>query len=301
MRNPNTFIIGAPKCGTTALASYLAGHPNVFMSSPKEPHHFVHEDMPEKSNYASQTKYLEIFEMANENHLIIAEASVWYLYSADAIKKIATFDKKAKLILMLRRPDEMVYSMHSQGVVTLQENIVDFEQAWKLSVSNTKRLSYSALCKEPRLLQYNQIAKYGKQLANVKSHFPDSQIHIVFYDDFKLNTSSEYKRVLQFLNLPLEERKTFPTVNPNTQLRNPKAGAILKKTSPTFMAGINRFKKILGIKKLGIKQKLRKLNEKKTERLPLSADLKQEIILVYKDDIELLAEITNRDLTHWLS
>ena len=37
---PNFFIIGAPKCGTTALSRYLSQHPNIFMSDPKEPHYF---------------------------------------------------------------------------------------------------------------------------------------------------------------------------------------------------------------------------------------------------------------------
>ena len=37
MRQPNTFIIGAPKSGTTALASYLSAHPAAFVCNPKEP------------------------------------------------------------------------------------------------------------------------------------------------------------------------------------------------------------------------------------------------------------------------
>ena len=33
-------IAGAQKCGTTALAHFLAQHPEIGMSSPKEPHLF---------------------------------------------------------------------------------------------------------------------------------------------------------------------------------------------------------------------------------------------------------------------
>ena len=40
-RIPDFFIIGAPKCGTTALYSYLDVHPATFMSPVKEPHHFT--------------------------------------------------------------------------------------------------------------------------------------------------------------------------------------------------------------------------------------------------------------------
>ena len=38
--NPNLFIIGASKCGTTSLWYMLNNHPGVFMSTPKEPWFF---------------------------------------------------------------------------------------------------------------------------------------------------------------------------------------------------------------------------------------------------------------------
>ena len=41
---PNFNIIGAMKAGTTSLASYLASHPEVFMSTPKEPGFFNQPD-----------------------------------------------------------------------------------------------------------------------------------------------------------------------------------------------------------------------------------------------------------------
>ena len=41
MKRPDFFIVGAPKCGTTALSEYLRSHPNVFMTEPKEPMYFM--------------------------------------------------------------------------------------------------------------------------------------------------------------------------------------------------------------------------------------------------------------------
>jgi Sulfotransferase family len=37
---PGFFIVGAPKCGTTALYTWLDQHPGVFISKPKEPDWF---------------------------------------------------------------------------------------------------------------------------------------------------------------------------------------------------------------------------------------------------------------------
>ena len=39
-RYPDTYIIGAPKSGTTSLYEYLRGHPEVFLPEVKEPCYF---------------------------------------------------------------------------------------------------------------------------------------------------------------------------------------------------------------------------------------------------------------------
>ena len=40
MSGPDFFIVGAPKCGTTALAKLLNDHSEVEFSKEKEPHFF---------------------------------------------------------------------------------------------------------------------------------------------------------------------------------------------------------------------------------------------------------------------
>ena len=41
MRRPDFFIVGAPKCGTTAIKRYLEHHPDIFMPLLDiEPHFF---------------------------------------------------------------------------------------------------------------------------------------------------------------------------------------------------------------------------------------------------------------------
>ena len=48
---PGFFIVGAPRCGTTAMSTYLSGHPEVCFSVPKENHFFA---LHEKSSVQSQ-------------------------------------------------------------------------------------------------------------------------------------------------------------------------------------------------------------------------------------------------------
>ncbi|MGM0442275.1 MAG: sulfotransferase [Elusimicrobiota bacterium] len=54
---PNLFIVGAPKCGTTFLHTYLDKHPSIYMSTPKEPRFFCKDFHRESDNYYGYKKY----------------------------------------------------------------------------------------------------------------------------------------------------------------------------------------------------------------------------------------------------
>ena len=96
MNKPNLFIVGAPKCGTTSMFSYLQQHPDIFMSNNKEPHYFG-SDLTRIGNLYNFTEneYLKLFLNAN-NEKIIGEASTHYLYSKTAPKEIKSFNKESK-------------------------------------------------------------------------------------------------------------------------------------------------------------------------------------------------------------
>ena len=66
MKEPNFFIVGAPRCGTTALYSYLSEHPNIFMPGVKELNYFA-DDFPnmQKIAFRSYNDYLRLFIKAN--------------------------------------------------------------------------------------------------------------------------------------------------------------------------------------------------------------------------------------------
>ena len=59
-RKPAFFMLGAPKCGTTALASYLATHPLIRVSEPEEPNYFC-KDLQVDSRLASDEECLATF------------------------------------------------------------------------------------------------------------------------------------------------------------------------------------------------------------------------------------------------
>ena len=136
MKKPDFFIVGAPKCGTTALAEYLRQHPDVFFSDPKEPCYFCN-DFPRKRYVESESDYTALFRKAKSGS-ILGEGSVWYLYSECAIENIYQFNPNAKIIAMIRNPVDLVYSLHSQLVYSGEETISDFEEAWDIQYKRLK-------------------------------------------------------------------------------------------------------------------------------------------------------------------
>lgn len=300
MQRPNTFIVGAPKCGTTALAQYLSRHKNIFVSDPKEPHYFVNSEMPGYTKFKTLESYLALFSEAESCHSIVVDASVWYLYAKDTARKIKEFCPDAKIIVMLRRPDEMVYSRHSQGLLNLQEDIEDFEVAWKASLKGDFRTSYSKYCKDPSTLQYNNIARYSEQISRYQDYFSDGSIHYIFFDEFKAKTKVVYEEILRFLSLEPDGRQDFPIVNANASLRTKFIERLLKNPPKMIMKNMSRFKNILGINESGITKFLRSINEKSAKRKILSEEIRLEIIENYKLDMIRLQSITGRDLSHWL-
>ena len=75
---PNFFIVGAPKCGTTALYAYLRQHPDIFMPETKEPNFFGHDIERRRSQRLTEEEYLALFRLAGDARRV-GEASVRYL------------------------------------------------------------------------------------------------------------------------------------------------------------------------------------------------------------------------------
>ena len=82
----NLFIIGAMKSGTTSLHEYLNEHPQIAMSTEKEPGYFVEELSLDKDN----SWYQSLFENTT-NELYFGESSTHYA-------KYPTYDGVAERI-----------------------------------------------------------------------------------------------------------------------------------------------------------------------------------------------------------
>tara|TARA_E500000178_G_C17006793_1_gene748493 strand:+ start:1487 stop:2410 length:924 start_codon:yes stop_codon:yes gene_type:complete len=219
MNSPSFFIIGAPKCGTSALAKFLSDHKHIYMSKPKEPH-FFSTDIDESSRLVLTLKhYLSLFKKARQDQLC-GEASVWYFYSKNAVKNIYKFNAKAKIIIMYRNPSDMIYSLHNQMILSHEEDVKNFENAWKLSWERENGSFIPKNCRDPKKLYYHKIANYFDQLQNVYKYFSKEQVKIISFENFQKNNLVVYKEVLQFLNIEYDNKKVFERINERKVYKN---------------------------------------------------------------------------------
>lgn len=300
MNRPNFFIVGAPKCGTTALSEYLGEHPSIFMSFPKEPHYFA-DDMPRMRYVTKLEDYLRLFSVAKRDAIRLGEASVWYLYSDVAIRNIYRFNPISRIIVMLRNPVDMVYSMHSQFRITLEEDVDDFRTAWNIQAQRRAGRMIPSRCRAPKNLQYGKIGKLGDQVERLLDIFPEEQVHFIVFEDFITKTQECYQAVLGFLGVEFDGRTEFRRVNENKSHRFGAVARFTQATPTSLVKLAMSVKTMLGIERMGVLNAIRKINTNTSPRNPLDKVFRGELCSYFESDIKKLSRLVGFDAERWLA
>lgn len=280
---PNLFIVGAPKCGTTAWARYLKSHPDIFFSELKEPHFFARDITPNQQ-IRSASEYARLFQKAGKAK-IVAEASAMHLFSATAAKAIRDYNPDAKILVFLRDQHDFLRSWHQQMVFACQEPIEDFEAAWRMS----GKRPIPKECVDPQLLDYPALAKFPEQLDRYFEAFPAEQIRVFHLDQWSKDPRSAYLEILDFLDLPDDGRTEFPRINEARSHNNRWLAKVISNPPPLAMKAIGVAKKISGRPSFGLGEAALKLVAGKGYSTDPNPGLRREIGDFYKGDNERLA------------
>lgn len=296
---PNFFIVGAPKCGTTALYAYLRQQPNIFMPPVKEPHFFA-KDLGTYPRIKTLEEYSKLFAGSTDRHLRVGEASVYYLRSSVAIANIREFNPQAKIIAMFRNPVEMVHALHSQLLWKAEEDEPDFEQAWRKQDRRSRGLDLPPRSRGAFLLDYAGVGRIGTQTKRLLSIFPREQVHLVLYDDFAASPQQVYDGLIEFLAIPHDNRRQFPRINENKRARLAWLGKFATKPPPALRAAMHRLKQAVGVQEItALKRKIVALNTVKEVRQPLTPEFRKELLEAFRDEVVLFSRLMGRDLSHW--
>lgn len=108
---PTFFVIGAAKCGTTSLHEYIAAHPQIAMSSEKEPMYFMPDDWLDRV-----ARYKRLFEHPAS---VRGESSTAYSawpWAPEVPDRILAAVPDARLVYVVRDPIPRTLSHYAQNV-----------------------------------------------------------------------------------------------------------------------------------------------------------------------------------------
>ena len=224
---PNLFIVGQPKSGTTALHQFLGQHPEIYMSSIKEPHFFCADFHLESDraygrqrffDFRSESAYLQLFARAKDVK-IAGESSTNYLYSQVAAEKIHNFNPDAKIIIVLREPARFLYSLHSHYVKFTEENEPDFLTALALESDRQQEKAISPRVTSPSYLYYSQRVNYYQQVKRYCDRFDSDRVKVVIFEEFKSDNERIFREILEFLEVDSSFTPEYAAVNVNKEVK----------------------------------------------------------------------------------
>lgn len=284
MKKVDFFIVGAAKSATTSLYGYLDQHPGVCMSAIKEPNYFTAIEIEQQKLYyansnppRTENAYHALFGQCGETQRW-GEASVSYLFYPETALKIKAYNPASKVIIVLRNPVERAFSHY------LMDRRLGFAK------KSFEELVY--VDKNPlSIQQYLEYGLYTSQIEKYTAAFPAAQIHIVLNEDIKSDAAGQLKLIYNFLEVDqefcadLSLRHNEALSGKNGLVRSAYQYTWLRKMVKTLLP-----KKVLQylINRYFVKQKIEP-----------DAELKTTLLAYYKDEIDKLEKLLNRDLSHW--
>lgn len=176
MKLPNLVIVGAAKCGTTALWYNLDKHPDVSMA--------LKSKASVEMNFWAGTKYkkgIEWYKERFEDTKIRGEKTVEYIMRGRSFKLMQRFIPDTKLILCVRNPVDRAYSNHQMHKKAGRSNSFTFENSVR---------------------RYSTTGKYMNLIEkNILPHFDKEQLYVCVTERMKDNPNEEMKKVFSFLNV----------------------------------------------------------------------------------------------------
>jgi hypothetical protein len=304
MTMPNFLVIGSAKCGTDALCNYLGQHPSIYMSSNKEPNFFVAEgtrDIPYRGPgdrkaltdwdmwISTPDEYQTLFADVTSERAV-GEGTTWYLYDERAPARIRSHIPAARLIAVLRNPVDRAYSAYTMLLRDGREPARDFATAL---AAEDERMRANW---EP-MWHYQRMGLYASQVRRYYDTFDKAQIQVVLYDDFNARPGEVLRDLFRFLEVD-------DTFEPDTSSRYNVSLVPRHQTFHLLVAGDNPVKSLVkSVVPTDLRQrvKARLVAGNLTKPAPMPADVRRELIEVFRSDVLELQDLLDRDLSRWLA
>ena len=240
---PNFLIVGAAKSGTTSLYHYLSQHPDIFMPMWKELSFFSRDPFGPLHKVKKPEYYYKVFAKAR-NQSAVGEASTSYLYDESAPRQIKKLLGTIKIIIVLRNPVDMAYSLYNHQVRREGETLNTFESALAAEDNRRKNITFrkKSYGWHANYYYYHR-GLYFKQVKRYLEAFGKNNVLILLFDELMCNSAAVAQKAFRFLGVNDAFMPIIKVHNPAGKILNiPRFwedSGLFKKQSPLF------FRKIL--------------------------------------------------------
>jgi len=181
---PDFLIIGAQKCGTTSLYSYLTQHPRVMAGYKKEVHFF---DNPNHFRKGIKWYRAHFPCVPNREKSLVGEATPAYLCHPQVPERVCEAMPRTRLIVLLRNPVDRTFSHYCHRIRHGTETR-SFESAIRGG--------------EKKFSSYLARGIYADQLKRWLALFPREQFLILKSEALFQHPEDTFSKVTEFLHLP---------------------------------------------------------------------------------------------------
>lgn len=264
---PNFFIVGVVKGGTGALHQYLSHHPEIFMSSIKEPRYFNVDPASRPDADQRLAEYGRLFEKAAD-YPVRGESTSSYFYDRAAIRRIRATVANAKILVSLRNPVDRAFAHYC--------------------MNHRVREASDAELLRGRSESWAAASLYADHLAACVADFGPANVHVGIFEEWGKSPEEELRRVYRFLGV--DESFVLPS------------GTHYRPAVPVW-GRMARSPLTRLAKRIIPRQALRRINDVKFGLAgkpgTVSPAARQEMLSWYRRDIENVEQILGRSLEVW--
>lgn len=286
-RLPDFVIGGAPKCGTTALFSYLDQHPDVFTTTPKEPHYFASAPLGRRvmqGDY-SRSEYEALFAGRRPNQ-VAGEGSTHYLHHAVAVAPaLAEAVPDVRLVFSLRDPVERAYSHYcfrysaagpyTAGGVGSGETFADF-------------------ARDPEIAR---IGDYASNLATFYEHFDREQVLVLLMSDLRRDLPETMRQICEHIGVsPAFDFDLSSRENETGYPRFPALMPLADRVVASVYGRLDRKRRMALLR-----TRRRWLFSSEGSKPPMDPQDRADVAELYRSSTDRLAHMIGRDLSYWAS
>lgn len=190
----NFLVCGTQKGGTTALYNYLLGHPGICLANTKEVH-FFDSDKNFESAELDYSPYHNNFTISSTPK-IIGEITPIYMYWKSCPQRIWEYNKRMKIILLLRNPIERAYSHWNMEVSRGNESLSFIEA---IRQENSRLITTPN--KQHRIYSYIDRGFYSFQIKRIWEFFSKDQVLILESESLKKEPKQVLEKITSFLSV----------------------------------------------------------------------------------------------------